>query len=264
MDGYALTNDWLYFASDNNEGKHSIWRTNGAASGTTQIIAFDAETDWLPFLEGAGSNVFFIRILAWGSELWTIDGTNATKLKNIDQHYSFINAAKGDVLYFLTHSGPLNPERNGSIWRSDGTVSGTYQIEFQGRPNLLATSGDYVYLAGRADKEGSELFVIEESSSVSSTRDVTVAEVLNVESQNAVTNFPSPFTDGFKLHVAGDERSFFKMEVISLDGKVIAQDELAFNTEHHIATSAWMKGLYLMKIRTEKGNVVRKIVKYSD
>jgi ELWxxDGT repeat protein len=263
MDGHAMTDDWLYFAGINNEGKHSIWRTNGTATGTTQVIAFEPESEWLPSLVGADSNIFFVRILAWGSEIWITDGTNATKLKDVDQLYTYLNAVKEQVMYIITRSGPLNPERNESVWRSDGTISGTYQIQFQGRPYLLETSGDYVYLAGRADKEGSELFVIEESTSVSSANDAMVAEVINAKSKNAVTNFPSPFTEGFTLSVAGEERSFFQMQVLSLDGKLIEEDELACNTQHHITATEWMSGMYLMKIMTTKGNIIRKIVKYS-
>jgi ELWxxDGT repeat protein len=263
MEGHASTNDWLYFGGINNDGKHSIWRTNGTAAGTTQLIAFESESEWLPYVIGAGSNIFIIRIMALGTEIWTIDGTEATKLKEVDQQYNFTYAAKGEVLYITTVSGPLNPDRNGTVWRSDGTVSGTYPIQFQGWPYDLETSGDYVYLAGRADKEGSELFVIEESASVSAASEVVIAEVVNTESDNLVTNFPTPFTDGFTLHVAGDERSLFKMEVLSVDGKLIQQDELACNTEHRITTTAWMEGLYLMKIRTTRGDIIRKVVKYS-
>jgi hypothetical protein len=127
----------------------------------------------------------------------------------------------------------------------------------------LETSGDYVYLAGRADKEGSELFVIEESTSASSTNDAVVAQIMSVESENRVTNFPSPFTNGFTLRVAGEESTFFKMEVISLDGKKIGEAELACNVEHHIPATAWTNGMYLMKIRTSTGNIIRKVVKYS-
>ena len=86
---------------------------------------------------------------------------------------------------------------------------------------------------------------------------------MSVESENRVTNFPSPFNNGFTLRVAGEESTFFKMEVLSLDGKIVGEAELACNAEHHIPANAWTNGMYLMKIRTTKDNIVRKIVKYS-
>jgi ELWxxDGT repeat protein len=263
MGGHASTNDWLYFACINNEGRHSVWRTNGTPTGTTQLVAFESESEWLPHVIGAGSNIFIIRVMAWGSELWILDGTEATKLREVDQQYNYTNAVMGDVLYFTTRSGPLNPDRNESVWRSDGTISGTYQIQFQGWAYDLETSGNYVYLAGRADKEGSELFVIEESASVSSAGTFVVADVANAESDNLVTSFPTPFADGFTLHVAGDERSVFKVEVLSVDGKLIQQDELPCNRPHQIKTTSWMDGLYLLKIRTARRDIIRKVVKYS-
>jgi hypothetical protein len=120
-----------------------------------------------------------------------------------------------------------------------------------------------VYLAGRADKEGSELFVIEESTSVSSTNNARVAETMNAPGENMITHFSSPFTDGFTLHVAGEESAFFKMEILSLNGKIVEEAELACNTQHHIPATAWTNGMYLMKIRTTKGSIIQKVVKYS-
>jgi hypothetical protein len=121
-----------------------------------------------------------------------------------------------------------------------------------------------VYVAGRTDKEGDELFVIEESSSVSSAKKAVASVGRSEQSdEDIVSNYPSPFTDGFTLRVSGSENAAFKMEMLTLNGQVIDEAELAYNKQHQIPTSSLTNGMYILKIRTEKGNIIRKVVKQS-
>lgn len=259
-DNPVVVDDWLYFSAINDDGLESVWRSNGTATGTTEVISFNPYTQGLPSLVAGESKLFIITGDASGSQIWVAEGTDVTQVKKVNVSFTNIRASKGDVMYIVTRS---DDGQNESIWRSDGTASGTYQIHFQGRPELLETSGDYVYLAGRADKEGSELFVIEESATVSSTNAPMLVEVSNAKMrEDVVTSFPSPFTNGFTVRVATEENSSFQLEVFSLDGKRIKQAELASNTPHHIPAHAWQNGVYLMKIQTSKGGIItRKVVK---
>jgi ELWxxDGT repeat protein len=264
LNGGVATNDWFFFAAVDPQGNHGIWKTDGTSAGTTEFIVLEPVPQYLPYLIGpAGSNVFFIRIAGSGSEIWVTDGLTTKKLKTIDQQYDYIHAVKDNVIYFITRGGAFSPERNEEIWRSDGTIEGTYQINFQGRPYLLATSGDYVYVAGRADKEGSELFVIEESASTSSTNDVQIAIQRETAKEEIVSSYPSPFTDTFTLNVSGDQNSNFGLEVLATSGTRLMSDNLPHNVRHQIGTSSWPDGIYVVKVKSGNRMITRKVMKLS-
>jgi ELWxxDGT repeat protein len=264
LNGVAVKDGFLYFAAVDPQGKHGIWRTDGTAINTTEVHVLEPETEYLPFLIGpAGSNIFFIRIRESGTEIWVTDGSTATKLKTLDQEYQYINAIDDNVIYIITRAGEFNTQRNEEVWRSDGTIGGTYQIQFQGRPYDLETSGDYVYLAGRADKEGSELFIIEESESTTAAAGQSVVRLDAVENEGAVSSYPSPFKSSFTLNVSGEANSTFLLQVVTMDAILVDQAELSHNVSHQIGSSSWTDGIYVMKIKSGNRIITRKIVKLS-
>ena len=265
IDLYDLTSavfseEWVYFSGLDSDGVYAIWRTDGTAEGTTKLM--DAQTGGAPLLGVAGSNVFYVRANGIHTELWVWDGTNAKKLRTIDQSYANIKAIDGDVIYFVTRPGSLHPQRYPDIWRSDGTSGGTYPIRFQGIPELLRTAAGIVYLAGRADKEGSELFVIEESENTSSAA-ATPSVVSVVPMEDIIRSYPSPFSESFTLNVSGKEQSTFSIDVISSSGTSVEQFNLPHNVDHEIGSSHWRDGMYLLRIRSEGRTFTRKVVKMS-
>jgi ELWxxDGT repeat protein len=262
--GGAALGDWFFFSGTDPQGKHGIWRTDGTEAGTTEVAFFEPETEYVPVVIGpAGSNVFVMRMFESKTELWATNGTTTTKLKTIDQEYQYWYAAKGNVIYIITRAGEFSPQADEEVWRSDGTVSGTYDIKFQGKPYALRTSGDYVYLAGRADKEGSELFVITESTGASSTAAARVATQPVTSQEEIIQNFPSPFAQSFTLKVSGEDDTNFALEVFSVNGTRVHQVELPHNVSHQIGSMAWPDGMYLMKLKSGNKLITRKVMKVS-
>jgi ELWxxDGT repeat protein len=262
--GGAAVGDWFYYSSIDPQGKHGIWRTDGTEAGTTEVTFFEPETEYVPVVIGpAGSNAFVIRMFESKTELWVTNGTTTTKLKTIDQEYQYWYAAKGNVIYIITRPGQFSPNADDDVWRSDGTISGTYEIEFQGKPYALRTSGDYVYLAGRADKEGKELFVIEESTAGSSNEVARVVHPPVTSQEDVMQNYPSPFGQGFTLTVAGEENTNFGLEVLSISGTRLHQAELPHNVSNQITTTTWPDGMYMMKVKSGNKVIARKVMKVS-
>jgi ELWxxDGT repeat protein len=259
----VATDDWLFFGALNTDGQHSVWKTNGTPSGTTQVVAFETPTESLPLmLASTGNSAFFIRQFDAITELWVTDGSSATEVRTLaNEEFQSVVAVKGNTIYLITTS--TDPALYGTnyLWRSDGTSAGTYRIRFDGQPMELQTSGPYVYLSGRSDKEGGELFVIEEATHATSTTRLTVSEEISSTVDDVVSSYPNPFNTSVALKVSGDTDATFGLEVLNVNGARVHQNELACNVEHMVVSSSWPDGMYILKIKTGDHMIIKKVVK---
>jgi ELWxxDGT repeat protein len=130
----------LFEASDGVNGRQ-LWRTDGTTGGTSVVKVISpnlADLTLMPAL--ADVSLFFAFDSAHGKELWRTDGTEAGTflLKDINPGtnssprppaFSFQQPPDravviNNVLYFQATDGVHGLE----LWRSDGTVAGTYMV----------------------------------------------------------------------------------------------------------------------------------------
>lgn len=257
------TENWLIFSALNNENKRTLWRSNGTTAGTSQFAVFERAL-YVPRLIAATNEevFFFVQPSDYSFELWKTNGTGVTHLASFpDQRFEFDEniAMKDGVLYFTTKN---RVQENLSVYRSDGTVSGTYKIDFMGDPKRLAASGPYVYLTGITQKEGDELFTINESTSASSFDEASVSTPIAYEKE-AVATYPNPFANSVLVRVAGKNEETFNLRVLSIAGQTIEAVNLRCNDDHYLGNT-WPGGMYVLQVRKGNEVITRKILKSAE
>jgi ELWxxDGT repeat protein len=129
---YAIINDVLYFVT-NHFGGRALWRTDGTAAGTYQLMDFVTNNN-----AGSPNNLinlngvlyFTAGDVANGRELWKSDGTTAGTVMVSDIYpgsgsSSPIDlAVSGGKVYFSA----FHPSYGRELWESDGTVAGTVLV----------------------------------------------------------------------------------------------------------------------------------------
>lgn len=73
------------------------------------------------------------------------------------------------------------------IWRTDGTIEGTYEIQFNGTPHGMEVSDGKLYLSLEDPEYGWELFIINDdgTGSLASARAATDSEVVQASEDDA-------------------------------------------------------------------------------
>jgi len=107
-----------------------LYRTDGTEAGTI-LVASVGTGGWDPRLTSVGEGVFFtVPDPAFGSEVWTSDGTPAgTRMvrdivPGATGCFPSELTALGDILLFAANDGVNGKE----LWRSDGTEAGTFLV----------------------------------------------------------------------------------------------------------------------------------------
>lgn len=265
----AATKDWLFFSALNQNDEMALWKTDGTASGTSEITTLKT-TEHPQALASTESQAFFLVRYNFDNpgnsylELWGASAKGAQKLatfRNQHLHSAQSTTIKGNTLYFITRH--IESETR-FLWRSDGSPEGTYQIDFRGQPEALAASGPYVYLSGNAQTEGHELFIIEESTSIESVetdrRDVVVPMIAD----EMIGSYPNPFIATITLNVPGEANEVFALSVTGSNGQAIGEpSRLSCNADHQLGAS-WPAGLYIFKIQKNDRITTRKVIKLKD
>lgn len=245
----AVWKDHLYISALDDTGKWALYRSDGRRGNTERITDLNIVSDMVPtahrlhlFAKSTQSN--------WGlSNHWVTDGTEAgTQLINEslfpDQlEYVIYN----DILYFGTYSSR-------DLWRSDGTVCGTFFIDMEVYIlHGLVNTGNFLLFNGTDPEVGSEPFIYNLDTAPQSpcgAPDFTVAPdgAVLTKDPYAVTPYPNPFTQGFSLHVSGDEADALHIEVFTGSGfPVETITGMSGNTEYRLGES-WEPGNYILKI----------------
>ncbi len=126
----------LYFSADNNNNGQELWKSNGTASGTVLLKDLNGAVGAsLPCnFHATPSLLYFMANTSSGWELWKTNGTsggtaivkeiNPTGNSVLDFYSDASIANIGDTIFFRAQDG-INGYQ---LWRSDGTVNGTYAL----------------------------------------------------------------------------------------------------------------------------------------
>lgn len=171
----------VYFSANNEvgDGTQWLWSTNGTAAGTALVaptikgsrrISIDSHSK----LYLAGTQIFFeVPDGLGGYELWKTKGADTAastgKVKdgpvqpNSSNPRSFIQ--EGGNVYFSAYS----PDHGNELWISDGTATGTYEMEnlnpegidgaHGSNPSNFFAYGGKIYFSATTEEYGTELWV---------------------------------------------------------------------------------------------------------
>lgn len=138
-------------------GGARLWITDGTQTGTRQLNGHGESFEVYAYMRVTGNRLYFAGSTELtGNEPWVSDGTDAGThmLANIGEDGApsanpRMFAAADGLLFFHATEGLRNPETNvaeASLWRTDGTASGTFKLLETGQhPPELTAAGRYVF-----------------------------------------------------------------------------------------------------------------------
>ena len=153
----------------------------------------------------------------------------------------------------------------GSLWRTDGTVCGSYPVIAQAQPGDITYSNGKILLALDllwASPYGRELYVY--SPGPSGCKTLAQSTVLEKSSQIIDENikcYPNPFANEIYIRVNGDAGESYEALIIDVKGvHQGAAMQIQSNQDYRLG-SELTPGVYILIINKRDERVVLKIVK---
>lgn len=140
---YEITalGDQVLFGADSGEGRPKLWSSDGTEAGTSLLL--DRTPEELAELNG---KVFLSASHGSFFNLWRSDGTPAgTSILGSGPAHDLTPA--GDLLFYVS---------SGSLWRTDGSIDGTFQLPSSSHPLSPTRWGDRIFFANDASLYASD------------------------------------------------------------------------------------------------------------
>ena len=218
--------NWINLEAISNAPNASFdWSINGVAVGNTNIIQADQ------------NGIYEVEIT---------DGFGCTSFANID----------------ITVHSPVVP----TVTVSGNSITAS-------TANFYQWFGENGFLAGENNQtltvtESGNYYVstLDDNGCSANSMTVFVDYTTSIDELETVQNlsiFPNPTSDFLTVDLEILESDNFDFEVWSPDGKLLLQQSqyLNFFSQTKLVISSFAKGMYFLKIKNEKGEVVRKFVK---
>ncbi|NTX35511.1 MULTISPECIES: hypothetical protein [unclassified Myxococcus] len=181
-----------------------LWRTDGSAEGTTQLVNLGVLSTLSPsYVRTSSAHLFFLSSPEHGTALWRTNGTSGGTVfvKRLDANVVPV------VDVGITEDGStglftLRDGVNTEVWKSDGTASGTVRLESFGREmRMLGSLGAHVYLTN-ADPVTQRMGLYRVAQAGGGKATVTVLENPYADQEAAFPSLQSFTRSGGKLYFA--------------------------------------------------------------
>jgi ELWxxDGT repeat protein len=253
----------MYYSGLLHSGKSALIKSTGTSYGTKVLKQFESNVPG-SMVGSIGHDAFVMIRFPGYSELWQTTGkaSGTTKLITMDgeeAHRPDDHAVLNGILYFSSRSS----DGSHKLWRTDGTIPGTYYFNLEGAPMYLTVSGQRVFFSGEFYETGRELYVVEEASAatvLAKASSISGNSDSRVDNE-AVVRYPNPFISSLTLRVNGNGDEYFNLNVIQTDGKI--QDRrfgLPCNITHTMGAN-WPAGMYILQIEMRGRIMTTKVIK---
>jgi len=262
MAGYikflTVFSDQLVFAMDTDPDGKELWYSDGTPEGTRMLTGYNdtnrsQNKDFNEAVMFEGYLYAVIRDDQFGTELWISNGTRQGThvfmdlIPGVQSSNPSNLTVIGDYLYFLTDGDGLT----GNLWRTDGTVEGTIQMEWN-YPELfkfkevLVHKGDLFFVASHPEY-GQALFKYDLGGISGKSDELRVTSDLEV--------FPNPATDILNIRCSapdtlsnGDGRQRLSARIYTVHGQLV--NEVGLTGEYtRVSVSDFLSGIYFIRVK---------------
>lgn len=259
---FARANGKLFFVAENAITKgYELYASDGTAAGTSLVKDISKgpnSSNIINIISGNKLVYFMADDGRHGNELWRSNGTkdgtfmvkNITKGMNGSYFTCMVNA--NDILYFTN---------NGELWQSDGTNEGTKKVESEMLDGVTDIDGltyinGYLYFRGYTPTAGTELYVADVGDNampVKAVNSIAATSANNFEAKM----LNNPFSDQLKFSVNIKKQQAAQVIIADASGKIIQSENKVLSAGSNTfsyGTSAWLHGIYIVKIKTADGS----------
>ncbi|MGB3076114.1 MAG: T9SS type A sorting domain-containing protein, partial [Chitinophagales bacterium] len=149
----------------------------------------------------------------------------------------------------------------GHLWQSNGTTSGTYQLDFfpavvselstEVSGQILLTDGNLMFLGLNDEATGTELWKYEAAGNTGIQNHVSNSSLLNV--------FPNPSSSGVFQFNVPELKNPALLELSDISGRKVYEEKIG-NGSGAIDISGFSKGLYVLTISNQELRSVSKLI----
>ncbi|WP_346984107.1 T9SS type A sorting domain-containing protein [Chryseobacterium sp. POE27] len=233
-----------------------LYSTDGTVAGTTEISQINLLGE-IKFKK-CGNQLFFTNNNS--TELLKTDGTTAGTI-SLGANFAAIKdmTCVNNYLYFLNGDSQ-------KVWRSNGTMAGTAFLDIfitnddnQLLPNenilKMATDNEKLFLTIYTKDHGNELYTVTDTLPFFLAVHDTAANIKTVGPN--VQLYPNPVIDEFSLKIQNDYK-IESLKIFDTSGKLVKNIP---NLTGRVNISELSAGIYFLKIKTNKGEFLSKILK---
>nr|WP_314496552.1 T9SS type A sorting domain-containing protein [uncultured Chryseobacterium sp.] len=231
-----------------------LYSTDGTIAGTVEVaqLNFNGAVQF----KKCSNQLFFTNNN--GSQLWKTDGTNAGTV-NMSANLNGIKdmVCVNNYLYFLNGDSQKVWKANvaaGTAAPLDLFIANDNQLLINENILKLATDSEKIYLSISTKEHGNEFYTVTDSLPIFlATDEIKV----NTENSADIRVYPNPVIDSFAIKLSEN----FKVEQVKIfdtTGKLIKS--VSYQNDK-VSISDLPSGTYFLKIKTDHGDYVSKIIK---